>query len=591
MKKLPLVTRLLIWRKRKISDGRFMIFLSMVVGFAAGLGAVIIKNSVHFIQTLLTEGFSDQYYQILFFIYPAIGILITILFINFILKRKVGHGIPNVLYAISKNNGIIRPYQTFSSIITSALTVGFGGSVGLEGPTVSTGGAVGSNIGRFLRLDFKNITLLIACASAGAMAAIFKAPIASIIFALEVLMLDLTMAALLPLLIAAVSGTVTSYFFLGQQVLYPFEVQESFHLTDIPVYIVFGILCGFISLYFFRIYTNFEEKFEKLGNWYTRFIVGALILGMLLFLMPSLYGEGYQAINSSLHGNYSYLFINSPFFEFRDNQYAVLIALIAVILFKAIATYVTFGAGGIGGIFAPSLFIGANSGVLFSTLINQFHIREISQSNFALAGMAGMITGVIHAPLTAIFLIAEITGGYQLILPLMIVASFSYVTISLFEKNSVYTHQLAKRGELFTHDKDKVVLSLMNLDELLETKFSTVSQDATLGELVKVIQESKRNVFPVIDENNILQGIVHLNNIRHVIFKPELYDTTYVRNLMYYPINFVSPKDNMEIIVQKFQSSGHYNLPVIQEGKYIGFVSRAKVLSKYRKMLKHFSED
>ncbi len=568
-----------------------MIFLSLLVGFTAGLGAVIIKNSVHFIQTLLTEGFSDQYYQLLFFIYPAIGILLTMIFINYILRRKVGHGIPNVLYAISKNNGIIRPYQTYASIVTSALTVGFGGSVGLEGPTVSTGGAVGSNIGRFLRLDFKNITLLIACASAGAMAAIFKAPIAGIIFALEVLMLDLTMAALLPLLIAAVSGTVTTYFFLGQQVLYPFDVQDTFHLNDIPLYIIFGIICGFISLYFFRTYTYIERKFEKLGNWFTRFITGALILGGLVFFMPSLFGEGYQGINSSLHGNYSYLFVNSPFYEFRDNHYAILLALFAIIIFKAVATSVTFGAGGIGGVFAPSLFIGANAGVLFSTLVNNIHIRDISQSNFALVGMAGLITGVIHAPLTAIFLIAEITGGYQLILPLMIVASFSYVTISLFEKTSVYTHQLAKRGELFTHDKDKVVLSLMHVKDLLETKFNTVSPDNTLGELVKVIQESKRNVFPVIDENNILQGIVHLNNIRHVIFKPELYNSTYVRNLMYYPVNYVSPQDSMEEIVQKFQSSGHYNLPVIQDGKYIGFVSRAKVLSKYRKLLKHFSED
>jgi CIC family chloride channel protein len=568
-----------------------MIILSLFVGFAAGLGAVIIKNSVHFIQALLTEGFSDPYYQLLFFLYPAIGILLTVLFINYILRRKVGHGIPNVLYGISRNNGIIRPYQTYASIVTSALTVGFGGSVGLEGPTVSTGGAVGSNIGRFLRLDFKNIILLIACASAGAMAAIFKAPIASIIFALEVLMLDLTMAALLPLLIAAVSGTVTSYFFLGQQVLYPFNVQGSFHLVDIPLYILFGIVCGFISLYFFRTYTFIERRFEKLKTWYTRFIIGALILGGLIFLMPSLYGEGYKVINSSLHGNYNYLFVNSPFYEFRENFYALLLTLLAVIIFKVVATYVTFGAGGIGGIFAPCLFIGANSGVFFSSVVNHLHVREISQSNFALMGMAGLITGVIHAPLTAIFLIAEITGGYQLILPLMIVAAFSYATISLFEKNSVYTHQLAKRGELFTHDKDKVVLSLMNVRDLLETKFSTLTPDMTLGELVRVIQESKRNVFPVIDEEKTLHGIVHLNNIRHVIFKPELYDNTRVSSLMYFPENYVSPEDTMETIVQKFQSSGHYNLPVIQDGKYIGFVSRAKVLSKYRKLLKHFSED
>jgi chloride channel protein, CIC family len=301
---------------------------------------------------------------------------------------------------------------------------------------------------------------------------------------------------------------------------------------------------------FFQDLYFIERRFEKLKTWYTRFITGALILGGLIFLMPSLYGEGYQAINSSLQGNYNYLFINSPFYEFRESFYALLLVSACVIFFKVVATYVTFGAGGIGGIFAPCLFIGANTGVLFSSTINHFHIREISQSNFALLGMAGLITGVIHAPLTAIFLIAEITGGYQLILPLMIVAAFSYVTISLFEKNSVYTHQLAKRGELFTHDKDKVVLSLMNVKDMLETKFNTVSPDTTLGELVRVIQESKRNVFPVIDEEKRLHGIVHLNNIRHVIFKPELYENTRVSNLMYFPENYVSPEDSMETIVR-----------------------------------------
>ncbi len=591
MRKLPLLARLLIWRKRKISDSRFMILLSVVVGLAAGVAAVIIKNSVHFIQALLTQGFSDDYFQVMFFVYPAIGILLTILFIRFILRRKVGHGIPNVLYAISRNNGIIRPYQMYASIITSALTVGFGGSVGLEGPTVSTGAAVGSNLGRLLRLDYKNIILLLGCASAGAMAAIFKAPIAAIIFALEVLMLDLNMKALVPLLIAAVSGTVTTYFFLGQQVLYPIEVIDTFHLSDIPVYILFGIVCGLIGLYFFRTYTFIEQKFENLKSLYSRFIIAAVILGILVFFMPALYGEGYLAINSSLHGNYSYLFNNSPFYEFKDSVYALIIALIAVILFKVIATYITFGGGGIGGIFAPSLFIGANVGVLFSFLLNTLDIKQVSQSNFALVGMAGLIAAVIHAPLTAIFLIAEITGGYQLFVPLMIVAALSYATISMFEKNSVYTHQLAKRGELFTHDKDKVVLSLLKVKNLIETKFNTVRPYATLGELVNIIQKSKRNVFPVVDENNTLQGIIHLNNIRHVIFKPELYDNTLVENLMYYPLNYVSPDDSMEEIVQKFQSSGHFNLPVLQEGQYLGFVSRAKVLSEYRKLLKHFSED
>lgn len=591
MKKLPLITRLLIWRKRNISDRKFIVILSIVVGFISGLAAVIVKNSVHFIQTLLTEEFSDQYYQILFFIYPAIGIFLVLIYINYIIKKQVGDGVPNVLYAISRNNGIIRPYQTFSSIITSALTVGFGGSVGLEGPTVLTGGAIGSNIGRLLRLDFKNIILLLACASAGAMAAIFKSPVAGIIFALEVMMLDLTMAALVPLLMAAVSGTVTSYFFLGQQVLYPFEVLDSFHLSDIPLYILFGILCGFISLYFFHTYSFIESKFRKIKPWYYRFLIAAILLGILIFFIPSLYGEGYEPINSSLHGNYNYLFNNSLFYSLRENSIALLILLLAVIIFKVIATSITFAGGGIGGMFAPTLFVGANFGVFFSYLMNLFQEKFVSESNFALIGMAGLISGVIHAPLTAIFLIAEITGGYQLIVPLMIVAVLSYSTIRLFQRGSVYTYQLAKRGELFTHDKDKVILSLMHVKDLLETNFQTIHHDATLGDLVSLIQKSKRNIFPVVDDEHNLQGIVHLNNIRHVIFKPELYETTYVQDLMYYPSNYVTPENSMEEIVQKFQASGHYNLPVLQNRKYLGFVSRAKVLSKYRTLLKHFSED
>lgn len=591
MKKLPLITRILLWRKRTISDSKFMILLSIIAGTAGGLGAVIIKNSVRFIQEVLTKGFSDEYSQVMFIVYPAIGLLASSLLVIYIIRKKVGHGIPNVLYAISKNNGIIRPFQMYASILTSSITVGFGGSVGLEGPTVSTGAAFGSNFGRIMRLDFKNITLLIACASTGAVAAIFKAPIAAIVFALEVLMLDLTMASLLPLLIAAVSGAVTSYFFLGQKVIYPYEVVHPFILSEIPYYIILGILCGFISLYFTKVYLFIAGKFETINKWYLRYLVGAGILGILIFLLPSLYGEGYEATNSSLHANYEHLFRNTFYYSFNHNTLAIMMALMALILLKGVATSVTFGGGGIGGIFAPSLFTGAHAGLLFAFFMNHIFMSQISETNFALVGMGGVIAGILHAPLTGIFLIAELTGGYQLFLPLMIVSALSYATMSTFEKTSVYTYQLARKGELFTHDKDKIVLSLMNVKDLLETNFKTIDEDATLGDLVKVVQKSKRNIFPVVNEENHLLGIIHLNNVRHVIFNPELYDSTKVRSLMYFPVNFVSPDDSMEQIVQKFQSSGHFNLPVIQDGKYIGFVSRANVLSKYRKLLKHFSED
>lgn len=585
------LTRFLIWRRNHITDTQFMMFLSVLTGFLAGLCAVIIKNTVHFIQQILTQGFSTEYYNILFFLYPTAGIFLTVIFIRYIIRKKVGHGIPNVLYAISKDSGIIKTFQMYASIVTSALTVGFGGSVGLEGPSVSTGAAVGSNIGQFLHLDYRKTTLLIACASAGAMSAIFKAPIASIIFALEVLMLDLTLSALVPLLMASVTAAITSYFFLGQGVLYPFEVEESFHLSNVIIYIFFGVLCGFVSLYFTRVYFMMENFFYRMNSWYRRFLVGVFILGLLIFFIPALYGEGYSVINSALHGDYSYLFNSSLFYYLKDNAYAVLIGFVVLISLKVVATTATFGAGGIGGIFAPTLFVGANTGLMFAYTLNLFKIGSISESSFALAGMAGMIAGVIHAPLTAIFLIAEITGGYELFVPLMITATLSFATIHYFEKNSVYTRQLARKGELFTHDKDKVVLSLMRIDNLLETKFITIHPDATLGDLVKIIPKSKRNIFPVVDEDNYLHGIIHLNNIRNVMFDTTMYDTTYVRNLMYFPGNVVSPDDSMDTIVKKIQQSGHYNVPVLKDGKYIGFISRANVFSKYRKMLQEFSAD
>jgi CIC family chloride channel protein len=562
-----------------------------VVGIAAGFGAVVIKRSVGFIEDLLTEGFTDNLHNYLYFIYPGIGLLIVVLIKKFIIKKPVGHGIPNVLYAISKNSSLIKPYQMVASVITSSITVGFGGSVGLEGPTVSTGGAIGSNIGRLLRLDYRRITLLVACASAGAMSAIFKSPIAAIIFAIEVLMLDLTMAALIPLLIASVTAALVSYVFMGQFTVYDFQVSAGFNLNNIPFFIILGVLAGFISLSFTGIYNFVEDVFDKIKGWYWKLIVGVMILGGLLFFLPSLYGEGYDVVSSSLRGDYSELFKNSMFYEYRNNMAAVVLMLMAVIFLKSFATSATFGAGGIGGIFAPTLFIGANTGLLLAEILIALGYDSVDASIFALIGMSGLIAGVLHAPLTAIFLIAELTGGYQLFVPLMIVSTLSYTTIRYFMKTSVYTRQLARKGELFTHDKDKMVISLMNVKDLLETKFKTVHKDANLGELVKVITSSKRNVFPVVDDNDVFYGVVHLNDIRDVIFKPELYESVMVSSLMHAPMSSATMEDSMEDIVEKFQKTPHFNIVVLADGKYVGFVSRANVFSKYRKMLKEFSED
>jgi len=591
MAKISPLSRFLIWRRHHISDARFVMMLSIIVGIGAGLGAVIIKRTVGLIENVLTEGFSDDIHNYLYFIYPGIGLMIVVLIKKFIIRKPVGHGIPNVLYAISKNSSIIKPYQMVASIVTSSITVGFGGSVGLEGPTVSTGAAVGSNIGRILKLDYRRITLLVGCASAAAMSAIFKSPIAAIIFALEVLMLDLTMAALVPLLISSVTGALVSYAFMGHFTVYNFEAIKSFSLGNIPFYIILGVLAGLVSVSFTKIYNFVEDTFDKIPAWYAKLIVGVSVLGVILFFLPSLYGEGYDVVSSSLKGDYSELFRNSMFYDYRDHRIGILLMLVAVIILKAFAASATFGAGGIGGIFAPTLFIGVNTGLLLSEVLRYFGYSTIVTSNFALIGMCGLIAGVLHAPLTAIFLIAELTGGYQLFVPLMIVSTISYTTTKYFTSTSVYTRQLARRGELFTHDKDKMVISLMNVRELLETKFKTVHKDANLGDLVNVIKNSKRNVFPVVDDDGIFYGVVHLNDIRDVIFKPDLYDSVMVSSLMHAPMTSATLDDSMEDIVLKFQKTPQFNIVVLKDGKYIGFVSRANVFSKYRKMLKEFSDD
>jgi CIC family chloride channel protein len=568
-----------------------MMIISVVIGILAGLGAVIIKNGVLLVKECLTSGFTSYYHHYFYFIYPAIGILITVIFIRFLVKQHVGHGIPSVLYAISKNHGIIKRHNIFSSIITSIFTVGFGGSVGLEGPTVATGAAIGSNLGQLFRFNYKQITLLLGLASSAAMAAIFKSPIAAVVFAIEVLMIDLTLVSVIPLLIASATGLLTSYYFLGNSVLYPLEIVKGFELNDIPYYILLGILAGFISVYFTKVYILIESRFSKIKTWYYRWIIGGLILGILIFIFPTLYGEGYEAINACLKGDYSILFENSIFYPYKDSIILVFILFLLILFLKAIATSVTFGAGGIGGIFAPTLFMGAFTGLFFANLLNYLGFGPLTESNFAMVGMSGLIAGVLHAPLTAIFLIAEITGGYELFVPLMITSTISYATIRLFITNSVYTHQLAKRGELITHHKDKAILSFLKVNKLIEKNFIPVKPDATLGDLVKVIAKSTRNIFPVIDEENNFYGIIFLDDIRNIIFKPEKYDEIKVNSLMYMPNTLIDPDESMEEVAKKFQKTENYNLPVLKDGKYVGFISRANVFSEYRRLLKDFSDE
>ena len=543
------------------------------------------------IRDLLISSSSVYHENFLYFALPAIGILLAILFIKYVIKDHVEHGIPSILYAISRNRGIIKRHNMFSSIVTSALTVGFGGSVGLEGPTLATGAAVGSNIGQYLRLSYKDLILMMTLACAGAMAAIFKSPIAAIVFSIEVLMIDLTMASAIPLLIATVTALLTSYFFLGNAVLYPFEIKDAFYIQHIPYYLLLGVMAGMVSVYFTRIYIGVEKYFRKIDKWWVRWITGGMVLGMLIFFFPALYGEGYEAVNTFMKGDYSPLFNGSPFYDFQDSVWIVFLLFLLVLFFKVIATATTFGAGGVGGIFAPSLFMGAITGLFFAEIINFTGLTILPGSNFAMVGMGGLIAGVLHAPLTGIFLIAEITGGYDLIVPLMLVSTISYATTKTFIHNSVYTYQLAARGELFTHDKDKTVMSILNVEDLLETDFKTIHPAAKLRDLISIIAESKRNIFPVVDENNVFYGFIRLDDIRHIMFKPELYDSIIVDSVMVKPDTFVSPEDTMETVAEKFAHYDKYNLPVLKDGKYVGFVSRANVFSTYREMVRKFSEE
>ncbi len=568
-----------------------MILLSIFVGISAGIAAVVIKKSVGFIHHLVHNVTSMEGFEWLYLVTPGIGILITVVFIKYVVRRPVRHGIPNVLYAISKNQGQMNRHNMISSVIASSFTVGFGGSVGLEGPTVSTGAAIGANLGKALRLNYRQITLLLGCACAGAMSAIFKAPIAAIVFALEVIMLDLTLTSLVPLLLSSATAVIVSYLFLGQEVVYPFQIEHTYTLKEIIFYVLLGLTCGLVATYFTRTYKYIEKLFEHINNGWTRLTVGAISLGIILIFFPHLFGEGYEVINGALNGDLNYLFDKGIFSKMNNTFFNFVIIMILTIGVKVIASSLTFGSGGVGGIFAPTLFMGANTGVLFATLINKFNWIELPVKNFALIGMAGLIAGVLHAPLTGLFLIADLSGGYSLFLPLMITATVSFATAKSFEKHSVYTHQLAHRKELLTHDKDQNIMTMMDVNKLIETDFAIISPDATLGDLVQVISKAHRNLFPVVDHKGILRGMVKMDDIREIIFRPEKYNSIKVKDLMYMPEFFISPDDTMEDLVEIFRKSGRFNIAVIDKGKYHGFISRANAFTAYRNHLKMFSSD
>ena len=590
MPRQPLFKRLLIWRAKHISQNQFVAILSILVGFTSGVGAVVLKNLTHFIQHIMEGQLVRHYHDAFYFLFPIVGLALVYLIMKYLIRHKVSHGIPSTLFSISKRKGIIKRYQMFGSILTAPLTVGFGGSVGLEGPTVATGAAISSNIARLFHVNQTTRNLLIGCAAAGAMSSIFKAPIAAIIFAIEVFSLDLTIASMLPLLLASLSAILTSYFFFGDDVLLPFSLEEGFKLSDAPFYLLLGVVAAFTSIYFTEMYERIQRFFERIKSPVNRLIIGGTLLGILIYFIPPLYGEGFDIINNLIAGNTERALQNNFLSLDLSNIYIVIMLLVGLVVFKVIASALTFGAGGVGGIFAPTLFMGSIMGNCFAKIINNFGFSDysVSESNFTLVGMAGLMAGVLHAPLTAIFLIAEVTGGYELFIPLMLTAAISFGITKYFHPHSVYTMELGRKGELITHDKDHAVLTLMDINKVVETNFIKIKTTMTLGEIVsEAVIKSNRNIFPVVDEkSNILEGIILLDDIRPIMFDQSLYSEVYARDVMQAPPDTIDiKKDKMTEIMKKFQDSDTWNLPVVDNGIYVGFISKSKLLTMYRRKL------
>ena len=564
------------------SEKNLIYFLSLIVGLVSGTAAFLLKYFIHYVTHFLTRHFKDSSESYFYLAYPMIGILISVIIVKFLIKDDISHGISKILSALSKKGSHIKEHNMFSSMITSGFTIGFGGSVGAEAPIVYTGSAIGSYISKVFQLNQNQVRLLIGCGATGAIAGIFKAPIAGIMFTLEVLMLDLTMSSLIPLLISGITAATLAYFFMGDAVLFHFALDNQFNYDNLPYYILLGILCGFISLYFTRTGMYVESRVKQIKNSYTKLILGGIALGLMVFIFPSLWGEGYESINKIFVGDGANLLNNSIFFDWKTEPVVLILILVMILFLKVVAMAITTASGGVGGIFAPTLFMGAVGGYILSLSLNTFFGLHLPYANFALAGMGALMAGVMHAPLLGIFLIAEITGGYQLLVPLIISATIAYVTITRFEPHSIYTKRLAEMGELVTHHKDKAVMHYMDVKELIETDFEILTPDLNLGQMTYYIARSKRDLFPVVDEDGMMEGMIKLNDIRNLIFEQELYEKISVRELMYMPEFFISPNDPMEVIVEKFKSSKRYNLAVLDEGKYIGFISRARVFSVYR---------
>ncbi|MBO4444982.1 MAG: chloride channel protein [Bacteroidaceae bacterium] len=582
------------WRSEHISDSRFVLILSVLVGFFAALAATLLHTLIHVIQQLLTHGFDITGANFLYLLYPVVGIYLSGVFIRRVVRDDISHGVTRILYAISRRQARIRGHNMWSSIVASGITIGFGGSVGAEAPIVLTGSAIGSNLGSLFNLDRRYLLLLVGCGAAGAVAGIFKAPIAGLVFVVEVLMIDLTMSSLLPLMLSSVTATTVSYIFNGMEPMFKFSIENAFTLDRIPFVILLGIFCGFVSLYFSETMNACEGLIAKIKGPYRKLLVCGIVLSVLIFLFPSLYGEGYDTINllinNHMSADWNQVMNNSFFF---GHAHMLIVYLGLVLLFKVFASVATNGGGGCGGIFAPSLFLGCIAGFIFAHVCNSLHIGPfMPEENFALFGMAGLMSGVMHAPLTGIFLIAELTGGYGLLLPLMIVSAASYLTIRIFQRHSIYSMRLAKKGELLTHHTDKSVLVLMRTENVIEKNFTPLSPDMDLGQLVNAISRSSRNLFPVLNAEQQLVGIVFLDDVRKLMFRTELYHRYTVDKLMKLTPARLLLTDSMDAVMHKFDETKAWNLPVEDEnGVYQGFISRSKIFNEYRRLIVDFSDE
>ena len=594
-REMMVLDAIVTWLTRGRSKRQIVLGLSFVVGLCAGIVAFVLKFLTSHIHLLLTDGFETSSSNMLYLVYPAVGIFFSLLFVKYVVKDDIGHGVTKILYAISRKKARIKPHNRWSSVVASSITIGFGGSVGAEAPIVLTGSAWGSDLGKRFHLPPSTVMLLVGCGAAGAVAGIFKAPIAGVMFVLEVLMLDLNMVSLLPLLVTSITAVSVSYAFYGTQPMFSFSIVKSFSIDIIPGCILLGIFCGLVSLYFTRAMNWFEQIFARFPNCWYRYVFGATVLGLLIYFLPALYGEGYDVIAQLINDASPDAIMHNTWFYGRGPIF-LLVYLTLVLLFKVFASSATNGGGGCGGVFAPSLFVGAIAGFIFSTTWDMLLSLNLGMDGFimprncALYGMAGLMSGVMHAPLTGIFLIAELTGGYQLFVPLMIVSVVSYLTIILFEPHSIYAMRLARKGELLTHDKDDAILTILNLGSLLEKNFVVVRPEWDLGKATVAISGARRDLFPVVDRGGRLIGIMSLDSVRKYMFRPELYRKYVVRNFMKEPPALLNTADTLKVATRKFDETHAWNLPVVDDaGRYIGFISRSGLFNSYRQTLVDFT--